>query len=125
MKKFKTIDDLHAFLEREAARTIHYYFTDWKNYDRPEVMKHTGAKTREIYIILRDSGSYLYTRDNLTSKESDFAAVVMDYYTTDKTAKYYKVDFNALTIEKLTPGLPADIKRERAENAREAMRGIA
>ena len=115
MKKYKTIDDLHSFLERQAKRTIKYYYTDWKNYDRPEVMKHTGAKTREIYIIFRESGSYLYTRAELLHPIRDFARVVMDYYTTDRTAKYYKVDFDRLTVENIPAGLPEDVKRELKE----------
>ena len=125
MKKFKTIDELHAALERQAKRTIKYYYTDWKNYDRPEIMRHTGAKTREIYIILRESGSYLYTRADLLSSRSDFARAVMDYYTTDRTAKYYKVDFSRLTLESIPAGLPQDVKRELNENERQQWRRIA
>ena len=125
MKKFKTVDELHQFLERQAKRTIHFYYSDWKNYDRPEIMRHTGEKTKEVYIILRDSGSYLYTRENLTSTKSDFAAVVLDYYTTDRTAKYFKVNFSALTVESIPAGLPQDIKRERQENDREKLQRIA
>ena len=125
MKKFKTLDELHAALERQAKRTIKYYYTDWKNYDRLEVMKHSGAKTSEIYIILRESGSYLYTRADLLSSRSDFARAVMDYYTTDRTAKYFKVDFNRLTIESIPAGLPQDVKRELNENERQQLRRIA
>ena len=120
MKKFITIEDLHCYLERQAKRTIKYYYTDCKNYDRLEVMKHTGAKTEEIYIILRESGSYLYTRAELLHPIRDFARVVMDYYTTDRTAKYYKVNFNALTVESIPAGLPNDIKRELNERSRAA-----
>lgn len=118
MKKFKTIDELHAYIERQAKSTIKYYFTDWKNYDRPDIMKHTGAKTKEVYIILRESGSYLYDRRELLHPVRDFGRVVMDYYTTDKTAKYYKINFNALTIERIPAGLPLDIKRELDEITR-------
>ena len=120
MKKFKNIDDLHSFLERQAKRTIKYYYTDWKNYDRPEIMRHTGEKTKEIYTIMRESGSYLYSREELTDSRRDFGRVVMDYYTTDKTAKYYKVNFSALTIESIPAGLPNDIKRELNERNRAA-----
>lgn len=117
MKKFKTIDELHAYFERQAKRTIKYYYTDWKNYDRPEIMRHTGAKTSEIYIILRESGSYLYTRADLLSTRSDYARAVMDYYTTDKTAKYYKINFRELTAERIPAGLPQDVKQEIREKA--------
>ena len=118
MKKFNNIDDLHSHLEKEAHKTIKHYYTDWKNYDRPEIMKHTGLKTREIYIILRECGSYLYTREDLL--QCDFSATVMDYYTSDRTAKYYRVNFDALTVESIPAGLPRDIKREREEVKRAA-----
>ena len=118
MKKFKNIDELHAFLERRAHLTIKSYYTDWKNYDRPEIMLHTGLKTKEVYIIMRECGSYLYSREELTDTSRDYPAVVMDYYTSDRTAIYYKVDFNKLTAERIPAGLPEDIKRYRAEKER-------
>ena len=120
MKKFKTIDDLHGYIERQAKRTIKYYYSDFKNYDRPEIMRHTGEKTKEVYLIFRESGSYLYSREELTDSRRDFGRVVMDYYTTDKTAKYYKVNFNALTVESIPAGLPEDIKRELKQAAKAA-----
>lgn len=120
MKRFSNIDDLHAYLERQASRTIKYYYTDWKNYDRPEIMQHTGQKTKEVYIILRESGSYLYSRSELTDTGRDFPAIVMDYYTSDRTAKYYKVDFSGLTVERIPAGLPKDIKDERNQAQRAA-----
>lgn len=116
MKKFKNIDDLHAFLEREAKRTIKHYYTDWKNYDRPAVMRYTGEKTREVYFIFRECGSYTETRSDILNY--DFSATVMEYYTTDKTAKYYKVDFYNLTLERIPAGLPKELKREREERER-------
>lgn len=115
-KKFNNINDLHAFLERRAHLTIKYYYTDWKNYDRLEVMRNTGLKTKEVYIIFRESGSYIYTAEEL--KNYDFSAVVMDYYTSDRTAVYYKIDFYNLTAERIQPGLPDHIKRYRAEKER-------
>ena len=116
MKKYKNIDDLHAFLEREAKRTIKLYYTDWKNYDRPAIMRHTGEKTKEVYIIFRQYGSYLESKSDILNY--DFSATVMDYYKDDKSAKYYKVDFSALTIEKIQAGLPSELKREREERER-------
>ena len=117
MYKFKTIDELHAYIERQAKRTIKFYYSDFKNYDRPEIMRHTGAKTKEVYVIFRESGSYLYTREELTDSRRDFARVVMDYYTTDKTAKYYKINFRDLTAERIPAGLPQDVKQEIREKA--------
>lgn len=110
MKKYKTIDELHAAIEKAAKKTIKYYYTDWKNYDRPDLMKATG--TREtVYIILRESGSYLYTKKLLESGYQ-FGLDVMNYYTTDRTAIYYRVDLDRLTLEKIPAGIPEEIKRE-------------
>lgn len=120
-KKFNNIDALHAYIEKQAKNTIKYYYTDFKNYDRVEIMKHTGAKTKDVYIIFRESGSYLYSREELTDSRRDFGRVVMDYYTTDKTAKYYKIDFYNLTVEAIAPGLPLDIKKELNEKQRERL----
>ena len=108
MKKFKSIDDLHNAIERAAKRTIKYYYTDWKNYDRPALMKATGEK-ETIYIILRESGSYLYTKTELEAGYK-FGFTVLDYYTSDRTAKYYKADLRNLTLEALTPGIPTELK---------------
>lgn len=104
-KRFDTIDALHAYIERQARRTIKHYYTDWKNYDRPAMMKATGEKTTAVYIILRESGSYLYTADDL---KREYPAAVMNYYTQDSTAKYYKVDFKHYTAERIPAGLPEE-----------------
>lgn len=115
MKRFNNIDDLHAYIERQADRTIKFYYTDFKNYDRPEIMRATGAREKETYLIMRESGSYFYTADEITNPAREFPAVVMDYYTSDKTARYFRIDFNKLTVEKIAPGLPQHLKRIRNE----------
>jgi len=113
MKKFKTIDDLHAAIEKATRKTIKYYYTDWKNYDRPALMKATG--TREtVYIIVRESGSYLYTYKELENGYQ-FGLDVMDYYTNDRTAVYYKADLDKLTLEKIPAGIPEEIRNRRKE----------
>ena len=113
MKKFKTIDDLHAAIEKAARQTIKFYYTDWKNYDRPALMKATG--TREtVYIIVRESGSYLYTYKELENGYQ-FGLDVMDYYTTDRTAKYYRADLDKLTLETIPAGIPDEIRNRRKE----------
>ena len=117
MKKFKNIDELHAFLERRAHQIIKHYFTDWKNLDRPEVMRHTGLKTKEVYIIFRESGIG-YTSQAYAA--SDFPATVMDYYKDYRNTAYYKVDFCSLTAEKIPAGLPEDIRRENNERRKAA-----
>lgn len=111
MKRFSNIDDLHTYLEKLAKKTIKSYYTDWKNYDRPALMRATGNR-ETVYIILREYGSYLYTVDDLINH--DFPAVVMDYYTDEKRNHYYKVDLYNLTIEKIPNKYPEDLKLRKA-----------
>lgn len=109
MKKFKDINDLHSYLERKAKRIIKAYYTDWKNYDRPALMKATGEKAT-VYIILRKHGSYLYTEKHLLDPAAVWAETVMNYYTDQEEATYYKIDLRNLTAEIIPAGLPKWIK---------------
>ena len=115
-KKFADIDSFHAFIEKKARQIIKYYYTDWKNYDRPNMMKATGNREKEVYVILREAGSYFYRAEELTDPAREMPITVMDYYTSDKTAKYFKLNFQTLTIEEITPGIPAGIAAARKEN---------
>lgn len=108
MKYFKTIDELHAYLERKAKKIVKHYYTDWKNIDRPYLMKLTGERTSEVYVIFRDCGTYLYSRKDL---DREFPQVIMDYYKNNKGTEYYKIDLYRLTAEKIESGLPKHIKR--------------
>lgn len=112
MKRYKTIDELHNYIERQAKRIIKHYYTDYKNIDRPALMKATGNK-ETIYIIFRSCGSYLYTAEEL--KTYDFGRYVMDYYTADPTAVYFKIDLKNLTAERITAGLPKECRQDQLE----------
>lgn len=117
-RKFDTIDSLHAYIERKAKTIINHYYTDWKHYDRIKMMQATGRKEKEVYIIFRNCGSYLFTLENLLN--SDYARTIMDYYTSDSTAEYYRVDFDRLQVEKIGSGLPAEVKTEIARQKKTA-----
>ena len=95
-------------------------YTDWKNYDRPAMMKATGEKTKEVYIILRESGSYFYTREDIADPARNYPAAIMDYYTGDPTARYFKLNFKDLTAEAIPAGLPKHIKEAREEARKRA-----
>jgi hypothetical protein len=109
MKHFDTIDSLHSWIEKQAKKKIQAYYTDWKNYDRPALMKATGEKAT-IYIILRKYGSYLYTEKHLLDPAAVWAETVMNYYTDQEDATYYKIDLRNLTAEIIPAGLPKWIK---------------
>ena len=114
-KRFTNIDEFHAYIENKARRIIKHYYTDWKNYDRPEMMKATGNREKEVYVILREAGSYFYRKEELTDPTREYPITVMDYYTSDSTAKYFKLNFHELTIEEIPAGIPAHIATERKE----------
>lgn len=107
-KRFTNIDEVHAYVERQAKRIIKHYYTDWKNYDRPALMRATGEKAT-IYVILRECGSYLFTAADL---ERENPKIIMDYYAGDSTAKYYKLDLRTYTAETIPAGLPKEYRKE-------------
>lgn len=109
MRRFTSIDEIHAYIERQAKRIIKHYYTDWKNYDRLALMRATGERAT-IYVILRECGSYLFTAADL---ERENPKIIMDYYAGDSTAKYYKLDLRAYTAEAIPAGLPKEFKNER------------
>ena len=107
-RTFQNVNEMHQYIERQAKKTIKFYYTDWKHYDRPEIMKATANKSI-LYIILRECGSYAEKPQDL--KNYHGSRVIMDYYKTDKTAKYYKLDFQKLTVESIAAGLPEEYKK--------------
>lgn len=98
--KYRTIDELDARIERIADKTIQHYYTDWKNYDRPYYMKLKGSTRREdkdILWIARESGSYLYTLDELKSYEHGRVVCEYEWIGT----RYFRINLESLTIKEL------------------------
>ena len=98
--KYKSIDLLDRHIENIISRKVKHYYTDWKNYDRPYYMKLKGSPRRqdkELILIARDCGSYLYTIDELYSYL--FARTVCTYY--GESVNYYKINIELLTCDKL------------------------
>lgn len=111
MKKYKTIDELDARIERIIKKKVESYYTDWKNYDRPKYMGLKGSQDRKdkiIILIARKCGTYLLTVDGINN--SEWAASVYEYYFTQSTNNdYYLINLDRLTIESIDP---AAFKRE-------------
>lgn len=105
MKRFNNINELDQRIENIIKRTVKFYYTDWKNYDRPYYMQLKGStrkQDKKILLIARESGTYLYTLEQL--KTYEFAAVVYEhYYTQVSDSKYYIIDLDRLSIEKIDP----------------------
>lgn len=111
--KYKTINDLDARIERIIKNKLESYYTDWKNYDRPKYMRLKGSRNRddrELVIIARPYGSYLFTLDEM--KNYDFAMTCLEYYSDDSRNDFYIVNLDRLTIDKINPKAYAnEIKR--------------
>ena len=98
--RYKTIDALDARIEKEVKKTLKFYYTDWKNYDRPAYMNYkssTRPADKKLLLMLRDCGSYLYKLEGIKNN------VVFDYFKTTepKKHKYYIIDLNKLTFSQV------------------------
>lgn len=105
--KYKEINALDAALERIIDKTVKYYYTDWKNYDRPYYMKLKGSERRDdkiIILIARTCGSYLWSQADYLSGYN-FAFEAVDYYSKYEatSSNFYIIDLEKLTIKKQTP----------------------
>lgn len=111
MKKYKTIDELDARIEKIIKSTVKHYYTDWKNYDRPKYMKLKSSedrKDKKMILIARNCGTYLLTIDAIENSEG--AATIFEYYQTQEQADYYFIDLDRLTISKIEPGTYIKVK---------------
>lgn len=109
MKKYKTIDELDARIERIITGTVKHYYTDWKNYDRPKYMKLKSSNNPEdkhMILIARKCGTYLLTLEAIQTSEG--ARAIYDYYQTQEEADYYYINLERLTISRINP---KEIKR--------------
>lgn len=107
--RYPTIDALDTRIESIISRKVKYYYTDWKNYDRPKYMGYKGSidrRDRRLVLIARESGTYLL-RESDVAKGNTNAAYIYDYYNgngggTDND--FYMIDIDALTIKKIAGG---------------------
>lgn len=102
--KYNEINALDTRIENTVKKTVHHYYTDWKNYDRPKYMKCKGSddlEEKEIILIARECGTYLITKKDI--KKAKFAATIIEYYFMQEYSgsHYYRIDLNALTINKM------------------------
>lgn len=113
--KYKTIRELDQRIENIIKRTVKHYYTDWKNYDRPKYMGLKGSSSRNdkvFYLIVRECGTWIVTKNEYMKSES--MKTVYEYYYTQSKGTYYKIDLEALRIEKVE-----NPEKERLELERE------
>lgn len=100
MKKYLDINELDARIEKEVKKTVKYYYTDWKNYDRPAYMNYkssTRPADKKLLLMLRDTGSYLYKLEGIKNN------VVFNYFKKYEpdVHNYYIIDLNKLTFSQV------------------------
>lgn len=103
--KYKTQDKMDARIERIVKAKTKHYYTDWKNYDRVSYMKYKGStspKDKQMILIARECGTYLYTMDELANYQ--FAKTVYEYYM-DQNCDYYYIDLTTREVVKHTPNI--------------------
>ena len=107
--RYPTIDAMDARIESIISRKVKYYYSDWRNIDRPAYMRYKGSndrRDRRLVLIARESGTYLLRESDVTKGNTN-AAYIYDYYNgngggTDND--FYMIDLDALTVKKIKEG---------------------
>ena len=105
--KYQTIDELDARIEKIVASKVKYYFTDWKNYDRPKYMTFKGsndADDKKMVLLVRDSGTYIVRTADVLNKD-EWANTLYEYFQTQDKSDYYLIDIKKLTCKRIQPTL--------------------
>ena len=103
--KYNTINDLDNRIERIIDSTVKHYYTDWKNYDRPEYMKFKGSTDKadkNLILIARECGTYLIRISDIKAGDT-WANTLYEYFQTQEHATYYLIDLNKLEVKKIDP----------------------
>lgn len=111
MKKFyKDFSELMTQLDSMARKKVKHYFTDWTEYDIPNLKKYMASTDRiekRLTLILRDCGTWLIFTDDI-NKPGTGANTIYNYYKPygienrkENTNKFYNIDLLALSIIEL------------------------
>lgn len=103
--KYATIDQLDARIEKIISQKVKFYYTDWKNYDRPKYMNYKASsdrKDKKLVLIARESGTYLLRLCDINgTNERNAAKSFFEYYSNPKQGDFYNIDLSALTVSKM------------------------
>lgn len=97
-----TVLELDNKIERIIEKTVKYYYSDWKNYDRPKYMVMKAHKEPAAILITRTCGTYIFSESE--SKKGS-AKTIIDYYTNNEPANIYFIDFNKGTVKLTHKGI--------------------
>lgn len=108
MKKYyNTFDELMQQLETIAKKQVKHYFTDFTDYDIPNLKKYNASTDRtekRLTFIARECGTWLIFTDDI-EKPGTFANTIFNYYRPGGVEnkrncpnKFYNIDLLALSI---------------------------
>lgn len=92
-------------LERAARREIKHYFTDWTEYDKPDLLNPEKTPDgSELYFLTRESGSYLLN----PGERAEIAEAILSYYIEQSAPEIRKlrritIQADAVTVETVNP----------------------
>lgn len=95
--------ELDKKIENIIKKHVKYYYTDWKNYDRPKYMKLKGMKPKTIYLIVRKCGTYIFSGEEIETSET--AKTIIKYYLEQEPANIYDIRLKAGTIKLIHKGI--------------------
>ena len=103
--KYSNIDLLDHRIENIISRTVKFYYTDWKNYDRPKYMHCKGSyslQDKRLILIARKCGTYLVKLSDVKAGDN-WANTLIDYFVNQENADYYFIDLCKLECKKIQP----------------------
>lgn len=102
--RYTNINDLDAKIERIISRTVLYYYSDWKNHDRPKYMKFKGSSDpndKKFLLLVRDCGTFIVRTCDIYKDE--WATAIFEFYQTESSADYYYINLNEFMVMKVDP----------------------
>lgn len=108
-------------LEAKAKKEIKGYFSDWTDYDRPELLdKEKTPDGSEVYLLTRTCGSYLLN----PAQRPISAAAILEYYQTQsgelQKLRKIRLTADAVTVETADPDRTLEAWKPLARAAEEA-----
>lgn len=95
--------ELDNRIENIVKKTVKYYYTDWKNYDRPKYMTYKATKQNDIFLIVRTCGTYIFSNHDLN--RSYEARTILRYYKEEAAANIYSINLTKGTCKLIHKGI--------------------
>lgn len=99
--KYNDQNALDTAIEKIVRKRVQYYYTDWKDYDRPKYMRCKASNQiadKELVLIARRCGTYLLRKSDI--RDSKSVRAIYEYFIDQESADYYDIDLLNLTVKK-------------------------